>query len=285
MMDRSDTVLLEVVRHGSFSGAAKSLFLTPQAVTKQVSQIESRIGFQVFSRSPHGVSLTHAGETYISCVRRQQNERQAVLTACREESADCLRLGLCSNTMYCRLSGVLMAFRAEHPRTRIRFIGTRPENLLEDLQRGAFDACIYPRQPHPMEGISFFPLAETVTFCVVEQAHPLAGKETLTYGDLMKFPVCIGAVNRNPEILAALEAHGIHPSVSPFPPLFLCYDGTVYLTFMELDSLPCGLAQVPFESGFRNVSGIICREPVSPTLDDFLRISRSLAEARAPRGS
>ena len=80
--------------------------------------------------------------------------------------------------------------------------------------------------------------------------------------------------NRNQEIISNLEARGIHPNLTAFPPLFICYDEAVYLTFMKLEALPTGLVQIPFESGFSNTAGIISQQNITPLLKDFIEIAQ-----------
>ena len=275
MINNYDTILLEIARQGSFSKAAQALFVTPQAIMKHVNKIEKEIGFKIFIRSTRGISLTRAGERYLACVKRQQDERNSVLIACREEKENCLRLGFCSDLLYFQLSQVLLTFKEKHPDCLIRFISTIPDHLFEDLLNGKFDACIYPRKPQKLEGPVFYPLGETVTYCIVEQKHELAKRTRISYEDLKKYDVCIGTGNKNPEIFANLTAHGIHPNTTEFPPIFVCYDETVYLTFMKLDALPNGLVQIPFESGFSDTAGIISQQNITPLLKDFIEIAQS----------
>ena len=49
---------------GSYSQAAKHLFVSPQAVSKGVQVLESRIGVALFERGPNGIALTSFGETF-----------------------------------------------------------------------------------------------------------------------------------------------------------------------------------------------------------------------------
>ena len=48
---------------GSFSKAAKALFITPAALIQQVNLLEERSGVRLFERSRTGVALTAAGES------------------------------------------------------------------------------------------------------------------------------------------------------------------------------------------------------------------------------
>lgn len=48
-------------RLSSFKGAAAELFVTPTAISHQVRQLESHLGFRVLDRTPRSVALTPAG--------------------------------------------------------------------------------------------------------------------------------------------------------------------------------------------------------------------------------
>ncbi|WP_087016452.1 LysR substrate-binding domain-containing protein [Thaumasiovibrio subtropicus] len=58
-------VLNAVAQHLNFSKAADVLGLTPAAVSYQVKEIESRLGFSIFERTSRRVSLTEAGRVYL----------------------------------------------------------------------------------------------------------------------------------------------------------------------------------------------------------------------------
>ena len=54
---------LRVADAGSFNKAAEELFITPPAVIKQISSLESTLDLKLFIRSPRGLKLTKAGES------------------------------------------------------------------------------------------------------------------------------------------------------------------------------------------------------------------------------
>lgn len=57
-------VFLEVARTGTFAAAAKSLRLTPSAVSRAMSRLETRLGVQLVSRTTRSLALTPEGESY-----------------------------------------------------------------------------------------------------------------------------------------------------------------------------------------------------------------------------
>ncbi|HKT95505.1 MAG TPA: LysR family transcriptional regulator, partial [Paraburkholderia sp.] len=57
-------------RHESFTQAAKELFLTESAVSRQIATLESGLGVRLFVRAKQRVVLTRAGKLYGMQVRR-----------------------------------------------------------------------------------------------------------------------------------------------------------------------------------------------------------------------
>lgn len=53
---------------GSFSAAARRLGITPAAVSKNVAQLEKRLGVRLFQRSTRSLALTEAGERFLADV-------------------------------------------------------------------------------------------------------------------------------------------------------------------------------------------------------------------------
>ncbi len=66
LMERSGEleVFLRVVQEGGFSAAARSVGLTPSAVSKLITRLEKRLGARLFMRTTRALSLTEEGEAY-----------------------------------------------------------------------------------------------------------------------------------------------------------------------------------------------------------------------------
>ncbi|MFT7686537.1 MAG: LysR family transcriptional regulator for bpeEF and oprC [Candidatus Azotimanducaceae bacterium] len=63
-------IFSEVIKQRNFSSAALRLNITPSAVSKQIGQLEKRLGVQLFNRTTRSVSPTEAGELYFNQVRQ-----------------------------------------------------------------------------------------------------------------------------------------------------------------------------------------------------------------------
>lgn len=67
-------VFESAARHRSFAEAGKELFVTSSAVSHQVKTLEEYLGLSLFDRSRRTVTLTPAGEQYLTSVRHAFDE-------------------------------------------------------------------------------------------------------------------------------------------------------------------------------------------------------------------
>jgi DNA-binding transcriptional LysR family regulator len=71
--------ILLVARYGSFRGAAGCMGAAPSIVSRQVAEVELRLGIALFERSARGVRLTAAGALVLDHVRRIADDEQCLL--------------------------------------------------------------------------------------------------------------------------------------------------------------------------------------------------------------
>ena len=69
---------LAVCRHLSFTKASEGLYMTRQAVSKQVSELERDLGLRLFERTTSRVELTEAGAVFRAFFVQAQEAFEAV---------------------------------------------------------------------------------------------------------------------------------------------------------------------------------------------------------------
>lgn len=139
MNTRHAQLVLAVVREGSFTAAAKSLFITQPTLSHQIRQIEEQLGSPIFVRSKTAIELTPAGHVYVQAARRilqietQMNE---ALSALSGTSEGILRLGLPAQRADELLPQVLADFYALYPNVRIEALTAQQQELERMLLGG-----------------------------------------------------------------------------------------------------------------------------------------------------
>lgn len=77
-----------VVEAGSFTAAAEQLRLTKGVVSKQVSQLEGRLGVRLLNRTTRSVSLTEFGQAYYERVSRILTDIEDLESAAQERQTE-----------------------------------------------------------------------------------------------------------------------------------------------------------------------------------------------------
>ena len=72
---------LSVAEHGNITAAARSLYISQPALSKQITLLEQEIGLPLFERQARGVTLTRAGMQFQKDLKR--------IGKCQEECGPC----------------------------------------------------------------------------------------------------------------------------------------------------------------------------------------------------
>ena len=180
---------IAVVRCLSFTEAAKSLFMTQPALSRQIQAMEAELGTQLFIRDKKTLKLTPGGSALYSKLPDFLRQYEEMMEDARNANRDFegqLRIGFLDIYDASQLfPPVVEAFQRNHRGIRLtmeRFsLGELPERLYE----GKLDIiCTY--------GFSLFDKPDLVTVnvqkfdsCIMfNKDHPLANKPDLTMDDL-----------------------------------------------------------------------------------------------------
>jgi DNA-binding transcriptional LysR family regulator len=107
-----------VVDTGSFSAAARRLYLGQPAVSKMVAQLEDRLGVKLLVRTTRGLTATQAGLNYYERARRSIEEADEAELAARGAGSGLTgRLRISAAVTFARIHLMphLAGFLAQHP--------------------------------------------------------------------------------------------------------------------------------------------------------------------------
>jgi DNA-binding transcriptional LysR family regulator len=93
----SMALFVKAVDSGSFSATARSMNLTPSAVSKQISRLEDRLGARLFNRSTRQLAPTEEGRAYYErCLRilADIEEAEAAVSELNAEPRGALRINM-----------------------------------------------------------------------------------------------------------------------------------------------------------------------------------------------
>jgi molybdate transport repressor ModE-like protein len=252
-------ILREVSRHGSLAAAARSLRLTPSAVSQHVAALERSVGTAVVDRSTRGVRLTAAGALLVEAadaVAGQLSEAERRLSQLVEGRAGRLAVATFSSAGQGLLPRALlpMTGRAD---VDVRAIEAEPTAAVEALRNGEADvALVYHfrgrRPPPTWSDLTYVPLAEDRVRAVLPEQHPLTARKEVRMADL----VDEWWVHGSGECAEAMEtAAGFEPKVA-------CR-GSDYVFIQTMVAAGIGVALIPDVALGLRLDGVVVR-PLRP---------------------
>ena len=127
---------------GSFTAAARSLGISPSAVSKSVQRLEQQLGVSLFTRTTRSLTLTPEGrELHDRAVRllRDAEEIEQVAKAVRAEPTGTLRIAVSLPIGLHLVAPALPAFRKLHPKVSIDL---RIDDRLVDIVEQGIDIAV-----------------------------------------------------------------------------------------------------------------------------------------------
>src|SRR5215472_8533790 len=190
-----DTRLLRyfaaVAAEGNLTRAAERLFVSQPTLTKQVKQLESRLGVRLFTRSRAGIVRTEAGQALAGSTPGvlaswDQALREAKAAASR--AARVLRVGFMSSAANEATQQIIAAFARRRPRWRVDMQQAAWSDPTAGLASGDVDAALL-RLPFPgQDDVRIEVLLTEPRWVVLPAAHPLAARDQICFSDLWDEP-------------------------------------------------------------------------------------------------
>lgn len=174
-------MLREVAARRTIAAAAEALFMTPSAVSQQMSVLEREVGVDLLEREGRGVRLTQAGERLVAATERilaEIERAEAELAAASRGIVEHVRVSAFPTAARSILVPALVRLQDEHPNLRVSMIDLEPEESLPALKARDLDVVVtyewdvLPTLADP--GIERERLLTEPVFLALPENHPLA---------------------------------------------------------------------------------------------------------------
>ena len=132
----------KVAEHRGFTAAAAALEVSPSALSQAIRHLETRLGVRLLNRTTRSVSLTEAGEAYLSRIAPALSDVQEAgeqLHALRGRPSGVLRLNAARISTAMVLQPLLAGFLKAYPNVQVDLIND--EGYVDIVERG-FDAGV-----------------------------------------------------------------------------------------------------------------------------------------------
>lgn len=275
---RSFVVLAEEL---NFRRAAERLHISQPALTKQIQDLETRLGVALFRREARGVEPTAATNACLDAVRALIEQAETVessFTASQQSADDRITVGMLEFFSRSSLPGVLQKVRNAFPDVRISIAEMNTFETAAAVADGRIDLGI-ARAPVREQNIVARAYRRGNWILLMPADHRLAALVEIRPSDLGDDPLIFFLRRLNPElfdsIMAALEADGRRVNVAyqaqdPMvgAELTLSGIGLCLAVSYAIEKLPEGLVSRPVTGlGFEPMLDLVWRrDRMTPAL-------------------
>lgn len=205
---------VEVVRQGGFTQAAKTLHATQSTISKQVAQLEQRLGVLLLERNGPNLRLTDAGTLVLRRADELLRLRQDLYSELDDLSQLArgeLRLGLPLLGGEVMFAELFAAYRQRYPNIVVRLFEGGSKLMEEALLRGELDigGSLTPNDP----ALAFQPFCNEPLDVLLPEAHELAECDGIALAQLKDAPFLLyqQSFTLNDRLLLACRQAGFTP--------------------------------------------------------------------------
>jgi DNA-binding transcriptional LysR family regulator len=203
--------------------AAERLFISQSPLSRQIAQLEEKLGLTLFERSQQRIRLTRDGRTFLAEARSLLTHASRLESLARrlgkgDEGGLCI--GYLQNAIHsCVLPDALRTLRAARPAVHIALYNQHSAQQLEGLRQRSLDIAFVCEAPAPDDpDLACLQVLDDPMLLAVPEGHPLAHAATIGPDELDGQP-WIGVMNRDSAVqhdgfIAACTRAGFTPTVT-----------------------------------------------------------------------
>ncbi len=142
--------VLTIVQEGSFTAAAKKLYLSQPSLSQTVKQLETNLGAPIFNRASDTLRLTYAGKLYIECAQKIIQIYDNLLLEIEDMKTEVhgrLKLGVTRQRGMNLLPQVIPPFVEKYPHVEIELAEYGSDKLERMVEEGLCDIALVTTSP------------------------------------------------------------------------------------------------------------------------------------------
>ena len=187
--------ILELAQTQNFNRAAENLYSAQPTLSYHIKSVEEELGFQIFTRTGKGATLTPAGAQFCVTLRNVRAELKQAIEQAQNFSArytEDIALGLSYRTAIYDLPQIMKEFSQLHPSVSISPVFSVDKSI-ELFLKGETDITFaLAEQVRKIPDIQIHPFYESPICLITKPDDPLAKKEFVTADDLTGRTLMVG---------------------------------------------------------------------------------------------
>jgi len=189
--------VLEIAKRGSFSEAAKKLFVAQSGLSSSVKALEKELGIKIFERSPNGVCLTGEGAEFVRYATQITQQHNFIVERYNTRE-NCCKLYV-STQHYDFVADVFgkMVSELDENSYNLALRETHTYDVIHDVETAYSDIGILAIKDNDGDimkrylsnkGLKFTPFLTAFPHVFVRKDHPVAKYDKLNFAMLKDYP-------------------------------------------------------------------------------------------------
>lgn len=212
-------MFVTVAEAPSMRVAAEEMFITQQAASSAIKELERSIGVELFTRSRRSLAMTAAGEALHDGARALLAGGQQLIAKVRQaatEPAVPFVIGYTADLATSEVFSIIEPVVLAKPPGPISLRPIPAGRIREELLTGEID-LVLRRGIHPPPGLATTVAANHTLRLAVSADHPLAERDRVRLGDVVDYDIVVSdgeAGTEYTEILVSIcQAAGFEPRI------------------------------------------------------------------------
>lgn len=246
--------VIEIARHGSFSEAAKALFVSQPSLSNAVKELENELGIQIFLRTSRGIDLSAEGQEFMGYAMQLMDRASAISDrySGAPETAK-LEFSVSSQHYFFVERAFLDLVRAGGARYDMRLRETSTLRIIEDVSTRVSEVGVlffsdanrrFIKKRISDSKLRYERVIRVNACALIRAGHPLAERDSIAFEDLQPYPFVL---YEQDGMAAQIYGEEILP---PFAPehVIRCFDrSTVIAVICGTDACNIGSGLIPPE--------------------------------------
>lgn len=182
---------IQICEDGSTLKASQSLNVSQSAISSAIKALESELSVALFERTARGMIPNAAGLYFLEHCRKILQDVSSLSAAMEQFSAikRPIRLGIPVLLNYIYWIELYFELKTAFPEIEFEVVNRTVPVLLEMLEKNSLDAVIAMRNQQEERPYCMTLMESPYTYVSMSVRHPLAEKTSVTYQDLLPYPV------------------------------------------------------------------------------------------------
>lgn len=207
-----------VAQTGSFSQAAKELFISQSTLSQQIQQLENEVGVILLERNTRKVTLSEYGQEFLPYAKNLIYDAEACLGSImdvRNMATGKLVIGV-TYTFSSVMVDVLKEFIRDYPGIRLSIRTALMEELMDMLERNEIDLALSYDPGHKYDNIESTELFRSSICVIARDTHPLAQKVSISLEELsrLKLALPVSGMQARDKFDSVLAEKGIKMNIA-----------------------------------------------------------------------